>query len=126
MTEKEELSGYRGKALAAIEKAEAKIGDILRITRNGLVQEGILIPRSEYDDGEHVVVKLKNGYNVGVRITLDTKIEKKGKGGKPAFAPPPRPKQNPELAKIAVLSTGGTIASRVDYRTGAVRPALPL
>ena len=123
MSEKEE-SGYKGEALEAIIKAEAEIGDIIRVTKNGQVYEGILIPRSEYGDEKHIVIKLKNGYNIGIRVTSDTKIEKIGKGVKPAFTPPPPPVQNPELPKVAVISTGGTIASRVDYRTGAVRPAL--
>jgi len=124
MTKKEEISGYKGQALVAIRKAEAEIGDILRITKNGQVYEGILIPRSEYGDEEHIVIKLKSGYNVGIRITPDTKIERIGKGVKPTFATSPPPEQNPELPKVTIISTGGTIASRVDYRTGAVRPAL--
>jgi len=124
MTKKEEFSGYRGEALEAIRKAEAEIGDILRITKNGEVYEGILIPRSEYGDEKHVVIKLKSGYNIGIRITPKTKIEKVGKGVKPTFIPAPLPEQNPKLPKVTIISTGGTIASRVDYRTGAVRPAL--
>jgi glutamyl-tRNA(Gln) amidotransferase subunit D len=119
-----ELSGYRGEALEAIKKAEAEIGDLIRLTRNGEAYEGILIPRSEYGDEKHVVIKLKSGYNIGVHITQNTKIEKIGKGAKPTFASPPLPEQNPKLPKIVIISTGGTIASRVDYRTGAVRPAL--
>jgi len=124
MIKKEEVSGYKGEALAAIRKAEAEIGDVLRIIKNGQIYEGILIPRSEYGDEKHVVIKLKSGYNVGIRITPDTKMERIGKGAKPAFATSPPPEQNPELPKVTIISTGGTIASRVDYRTGAVRPAL--
>jgi glutamyl-tRNA(Gln) amidotransferase subunit D len=124
MTEKEKSSGYKGEALAAIKKAQAEIGDMLRITRKGETYEGILIPRSGYGNEKHVVIKLKSGYNIGVRMTPNTRIEKTGKGTKPAFASPPPPEQNSELPKVTILSTGGTIASRVDYRTGAVRPAL--
>jgi glutamyl-tRNA(Gln) amidotransferase subunit D len=124
MSEGEEFSGYKGEALEAIRKAEAEIGDLIRITKNDEVYEGILIPRSEYGDEEHVVIKLKSGYNTGIRITSNTRIQKTGRGTKPTFAPPPPPQQNPKLPKVAILSTGGTIASRVDYRTGAVRPAL--
>ena len=124
MSEKEEFSGYKGEALAAIRKTEAEIGDIVRITKDRRVYEGILIPRSEYGDEKHVVIKLKSGYNIGIRITPNTKIEKTGKGAKPTFAPPQPPGENPELSEVAIVSTGGTIASRVDYRTGAVRPAL--
>ena len=124
MSKKEEVTGYKGQALAAIRKAEAEIGYVLHITKNGQVYEGILIPRSEYGDDKHIVIKLKSGYNVGVRITPDTKIERIGKGVKPTFGTSPPPEQNPELPEVAIISTGGTIASRVDYRTGAVRPAL--
>jgi len=124
MSEKEELSGYKGEALTAIREANAEIGDMIRMTRDGQTYEGILIPRAEYGDEKHLVIKLKNGYNIGIRITPDTRIEKVGKGAKPTFAPPPPPEQNPKLPKVTILSTGGTIASRVDYRTGAVRAAL--
>jgi hypothetical protein len=50
MGKKEKFSGYKGEALEAIKKAEAEIGDVIRITRNGEAYEGILIPRSEYGD----------------------------------------------------------------------------
>ena len=123
MSEKDN-SGYRGKVLSAIKKAGAEIGDILRITKDGQTYEGILIPRSEYGDEKHVVIKLKNGYNIGVNVTSNVKIEKIGKGTKPTFESPKLPEQKPNLPKVAIISTGGTIASRVDYRTGAVRPAL--
>ena len=119
-----EFSGYKGEALEAIKKAEVEIGDMIRVTKDGYAYEGILIPRSEYGDDRHVVIKLKSGYNIGIRITPNTKIQKTGKGTKPAFASPPLPEQNPQLPKVAIISTGGTIASRVDYRTGGVRAAL--
>jgi len=124
MNEKREFSGYKGEALAAIRKAEARIGDLVRITKDAQIREGILIPRSEYGEGKHIIIKLKSGYNIGVKITSNTKIEKIGKGTKPTFTQSPSPKQNPKLPKAVIISTGGTIASRVDYRTGAVRPAL--
>ncbi len=124
MTGKDDGSGYKGEALVAIKKAQAEIGDIIRIARKSETYEGILIPRSESGDEKHIVIKMKNGYNIGIRITTDAKIERLGKGAKPAFAAPEPPEQDQKLPKVAILSTGGTIASRVDYRTGAVRPAL--
>jgi glutamyl-tRNA(Gln) amidotransferase subunit D len=124
MSEKAESSGYKGETLSALTKAGCTVGDVIRVTSKGKAYEGILIPRSETGDSKHVVVKLKSGYNVGVRITPDVKIEKIGIGSKPSFAAPPIPEQKPELPKVVILSTGGTIASRVDYRTGAVRSAL--
>jgi glutamyl-tRNA(Gln) amidotransferase subunit D len=124
MSEKSESSGYKGEALSALKKAGCQVGDVIRVTSSEKTYEGILIPRSETGDGKHVVVKLKNGYNVGMRITPSVTIEKIGKGSKPTFAAPPIPEQKPELPSVVILSTGGTIASRVDYRTGAVRSAL--
>lgn len=120
----EEFPGYRGQALKFLKKAEAEIGDIIRVTKNGESWEGILIPRSEFGDEEHIILKLKSGYNVGVRVDSIAQVEKVGEGVKPAFTPPPLPKPKKELPKVAIVSTGGTIASRVDYRTGGVRSAL--
>ena len=110
--------------LQALKKADAEIGDRVRITKNGQVYEGILIPRSEYAYDKNVVIKMRSGYNIGIEITEDARIEKTGEGTKPSFRPPPLPKQKKNLPEVAILSTGGTIASRVDYRTGGVRPAL--
>jgi glutamyl-tRNA(Gln) amidotransferase subunit D len=121
---KEVKSGYKGEVFDVLKKADCNVGDVIRVIKKEKTYEGILIPRSETGDDKHIVVKLKSGYNVGIRITSDTKIEKVGKGIKPSFASPPLPKQKPELPKAVILSTGGTIASRVDYRTGAVRSAL--
>lgn len=124
MSQKQKVSGYRGLALQTLQCVGAEIGDLLRITKGNQIYEGILIPRFEYGDDKHIVIKLKSGYNIGVRLTPETTVEKIGKGEKPAFISPPLPEQNPNLPKVSIISTGGTIASRVDYRTGAVRPAL--
>ena len=119
-----ENSNYKGTAVEALKKADCDIGDIIRVTSKGKTYEGILIPRSELGDSTVVIVKMKSGYNIGVRVTEEVKIEKVGKGTKPSFASPPLPKQNPALPHVVIMSTGGTIASRVDYRTGAVRSAI--
>ncbi len=50
-------------------------------------------------------------------------LKRKSRGEKPSFKSPPRPRASPGLPKVAIFGTGGTIASRVDYRTGAVHPA---
>ncbi len=96
----------------------AKTGDCVRIEKKGKVYSGILMPFS----GDYIVIKLDSGYNVGIKLDSDTKIEvikpREGEACRAiAF-----PKQNPALPRISIISTGGTIASRVDYRTGAVSP----
>lgn len=124
MSQTDQNLGYRGKALDVIQKAGCTIGDIVRVSNERQTYEGILIPRSESADDFHLVIKLKSGYNVGILLTENTKIEKIGTGIKPTFASPPMPQQKPDLPKVVIMSTGGTIASRVDYRTGAVRSAI--
>ena len=120
----ESFPGYRGQALKFLKQAGAEIGDVVWVTKDNDNWEGILIPRSEIGDEHHIVLKMKSGYNVGVRIDQTTQVTKVGEGTKPTFTPPPLPKQKKGLPKVAIISTGGTIASRVDYRTGGVRPAL--
>jgi len=120
----EDFRGYRGQALKFLKSVGAEIGDVIRVTKDGESWEGILIPRSESGDEHHIILKMKSGYNVGVRIDSTAQVEKVGEGVKPTFTPPPLPEQNKSLPRVAIVSTGGTIASRVDYRTGGVRAAL--
>ena len=125
----EELSGYSGVSRDVLAKAGAQIGDRLRLevkrTGGQKVVEGLLMPR--YHSGleeNYVVVKLRTGYNVGVRVDVATKVSVLGKGEAPHFTRPALPQQKAGLPKVSIISTGGTIASKVDYRTGAVKPAL--
>jgi len=120
----EKLPGYRGEALRILKEADVEVGDLIRIEKAGVTYEGILMPRSELGDERHITIKIRSGYNIGVRITSDIKVEKKASVAKPSFIPPPPPKQKPGMPRVTIISTGGTIASRVDYRTGAVRPAI--
>jgi len=125
----EDLSGYTGLSNQMLIKVGAKIGDRIRLELKRPdgqeTVEGLLMPR--YHTGSedaYIVVKLKTGYNVGVRIDSETKINILGRGQSPQFTRPPRPAAKPNLPKVSIVSTGGTIASKVDYRTGAVKPAL--
>jgi len=114
--------GYSGKALECLKKNNVKAGDSIKITAD-LTYSGILMPRYESSDDKHLVIKLRSGYNAGINIDEIQKIqvvsssEVKPKQSKER-------KEDPTLPKILLLSTGGTIASKVDYRTGAVTPAL--
>jgi glutamyl-tRNA(Gln) amidotransferase subunit D len=62
------------------------------------------------------VVKLDSGYNIGVPPASCTLSER------PLPVPPKQLDvvQNRSLPTLAIVSTGGTIASRIDYRTGSV------
>ena len=62
------------------------------------------------------VVKLDSGYNIGVNPHRVTLIQRAEPGEQSAH----EVDQDPSLPELAIVSTGGTIASRIDYRTGAV------
>ena len=114
--------GYSGKALECLKKNSAKVGDSIKIIAD-LTYSGILMPRYESGDDMHLVVKLGSGYNAGINIDDIQNIEIVSSSELKHEQNEER-KEDPELPKILLLSTGGTIASKVDYRTGAVTPAL--
>jgi glutamyl-tRNA(Gln) amidotransferase subunit D len=118
------LAGYRGEALALLEEAGLSVGDLIKVETSDASFEGYLMPRYELADSLHIVIKLKNGYNIGVSVKKIRSVVKLAEGEKPKYTPPPPPKPNTNLPKVLILGTGGTIASRIDYRTGAVHPAL--
>jgi glutamyl-tRNA(Gln) amidotransferase subunit D len=119
-----ENSGYKGIVLRLLQDAGCQVGDIIRITSKSKIYEGSLIPRAEMGDAANIIIKMKNGYNIGITAFEGTIVEKVCVGAKPAFTSPSLPKQNFALPHVAILSTGGTIASRVDYRTSAVHSAI--
>ena len=118
-----ELSGYRGEALRLLRGAGASIGDVLELRTGWGTVTGTLVPRYLYGDDGHVVLKLKSGYNVGLSLSGVKEARVVAKGEKPSFSRVEPPRAAKGLPKVLVVGTGGTIASRVDYRTGAVRPA---
>ncbi len=120
----EDLAGYKGGSLNFLKKARASIGDVLEVETSWGVVSGTLVPRYVYGDGDHVVLKLHSGYNVGLDVSGLKSARVKAKGEKPSFSvsPPPRPSKG--LPRVLIIGTGGTIASRIDYRTGAVHPAV--
>ncbi len=120
----EDLSGYKGAALRLLKEAGASIGDVLEVQSAWGVVTGTLVPRYLYGDGDHVVLKLKSGYNVGLGVSGLKRATVKAKGEKPSFTSPAPPRPDRKLPRVLILGTGGTIASRIDYRTGAVRPAV--
>jgi len=121
---KDELKGYKGRARARLIEWGARVwSDVVATNDAGSVFEGVILPRSETLDDEHIVVKLKNGYNVGVNIDRVTRLEEVGYKEAIYKIPEQAFPVRPDLPKVTLLGTGGTIASRLDYRTGAVIPA---
>lgn len=118
------LQGYKGRARALLESFGVRVWSDVRAGNDaGSVFEGVILPRSETLDGEHIVIKLKTGYNVGLHVDRVRSMVELGfkeiRYKIPEQAFPTRP----DLPNVTLLGTGGTIASRLDYRTGAVIPA---
>ena len=117
-----ELKGYKGKSFEYLQQKDVDVGDSIKVVSD-LTYEGILMPRYETSEDSHIVLKLKSGYNIGIELSEITNIEKIS-SPKQIVEEKSVQKTDSSLPKILLLSTGGTIASKIDYRTGAVTPAL--
>jgi glutamyl-tRNA(Gln) amidotransferase subunit D len=93
------------------------MGEKVRIKHASYEYEGILI---DSPNEKVYLLKLTNGYNIGLPKS-NSKIVVTGKMPKKKL-PELNIKSNQSLPNISLISTGGTITSRVDYRTGAVHP----
>jgi glutamyl-tRNA(Gln) amidotransferase subunit D len=117
------LKGYKGRAKEVLQSLGGRVWANVTLKTDKGDFEGVILPRSETADGDHVVLKLKSGYNIGIRA--DRIQEIKETGYKEAIYKIPE-KEFPiseNKPNVTLLGTGGTIASRLDYRTGAVIPA---
>jgi len=117
-----ELSGYKGEVLKLLQKSKITIGDHIKISTNESNYKGLLMPRYEHSNHDHISVKLLNGYNIGLNIRKIVSIIKIKDGEKPQFKKLNKHKVESNLPNILIISTGGTISSRIDYNTGAVHP----
>ncbi len=118
------LKGYKGHARAALERWGVRVwSDVLVENDAGSRFEGVILPRSETLDDLHLVIKLKNGYNVGLHVDRVRSVTEVGYKEAIYKIPEKEFPRRPNLPGVTLLGTGGTIASRLDYRTGAVIPA---
>jgi glutamyl-tRNA(Gln) amidotransferase subunit D len=117
-----EYTGYNGNSLEFLKTNKILVGDSVKILAD-ITYSGIIMPRYEHSDDKHIVLKLKSGYNIGLEIEKIEKIEKNSPVEK-NIQQNKEIKKNKDLPNILLLSTGGTIASKIDYRTGSVTPVL--
>ncbi|MFW9971622.1 MAG: Glu-tRNA(Gln) amidotransferase subunit GatD [Candidatus Odinarchaeota archaeon] len=119
----EKLKGYRGEGKKLLEKNKLEIWDIVEITTNKTQYKGIILPRIEHSAPNFLNIKLKNNYNIGIKVSEIQEIKKVGKREASYKIPQKEFPYNKDLPNIKLLGTGGTIASRLDYTTGAVIPS---
>ena len=124
MSNPDPLKGYKGHARARLLAWGVRVwSDVRAVNDQGSVFEGVILPRSETLDDQHLVIKLKTGYNVGLHVDRVRTVEELGYREAIYKIPEKEFPSRPELPRVVLLGTGGTIASRLDYRTGAVIPA---
>ncbi len=103
--------------------AEASEGDRIRLTKDERDYEGILMPHHRFSGEDIITLKLDNGYNIGLKVDVDTKVVLLERGTDRVESTPETPKVDKGKPQISIIGTGGTIASYVEYGTGAVHPA---
>ncbi|MCE1166294.1 MAG: Glu-tRNA(Gln) amidotransferase subunit GatD [Bacteroidetes bacterium] len=119
----ESYKGYKGKALDALKNFNALVWSDVVVDTGKAKYKGIILPRSETADHLHVVLKLRSGYNIGVFADNIKDIQINGRKEAHYKIPEKAFPFDPVKPNVKLLGTGGTIASRLDYRTGAVIPA---
>jgi glutamyl-tRNA(Gln) amidotransferase subunit D len=117
------FQGYKGEALESLKKFNVRVWGQAEIstTRGNFI--GTILPRSENDDDFHIVLKIPTGYNVGIDTRTVLNMVETGYKKANYKIPEKEFPYTQGLPKVKLFGTGGTIASRLDYRTGAVIPA---
>ncbi len=118
--------GYTGPLAELLASRNIKPGDLVAVTlKDGTLLRGLLMPRPElYSEQQVLVIKLENGYNIGIKLErildiqlTETRVVRTQQAARKLVSEKSAP-------RVTLISTGGTIASKVDYETGAVTPAL--
>lgn len=119
----EKYKGYRGEGKELLEKNKLEIWDIVQIKTEKTQYEGIILPRIKHSAPNFINIKLENNYNIGVNVSEILEIQKIGKREAIYKIPEKKFPHNKNLPNLKLFGTGGTIASRLDYTTGAVIPS---
>jgi len=111
---------YSEEIQTLLKNKKLKIGDRVKILKEGKEFQGFLMPRIEIGDFNSIVIKMDNGYNIGLKYEKGMKIQKSGQGVKLGVIPSKKFTKKPGLPEISLIATGGTIGTHVDYKTGGV------
>lgn len=117
------FQGYKGRALEVLRKYNVRVWGQSEIETTRGLFKGTVLPRSENDDDLHIVLKIETGYNIGIDISTITGMKETGYNKANYKIPEKEFPYSDDKPNVKLFGTGGTIASRLDYRTGAVIPA---
>jgi glutamyl-tRNA(Gln) amidotransferase subunit D len=115
--------GYRGPCRELMKRHDVTVWSEVTLQTTRGTFSGLILPRSETSDELHLVLKLSSGYNVGIRHDTVQSICRTGYREANYKIPEREFPTTPNNPRVKLFGTGGTIASRLDYRTGAVIPA---
>ena len=111
---------YSEQIEGALKKAGIDPGDEIKLTTTKGTFEGVLMLNSEFGDRDVIIIKLKSGYNIGVKADGKTQIEMLARRKESFAFPKAELEANKSLPEVTIIATGGTIGSKVDYETGGV------
>jgi glutamyl-tRNA(Gln) amidotransferase subunit D len=123
MSDSDDYKGYREPILTILKNNNVRVWSEVTVDTTRGAFEGIILPRSETADPYHLVLKMPTGYNVGLNYSTIQKITEHGRRVANYKIPEKEFPYDSAKPNVTLLGTGGTIASRLDYRTGAVIPA---
>jgi len=117
------FQGYKGNALKTLKKYNVRVWSQVSIETTRGSFKGTVLPRSENDDDMHLVLKIETGYNIGINVGTINSMKETGYQKANYKIPEKEFPYSEDKPNVKLFGTGGTIASRLDYRTGAVIPA---
>ncbi len=118
-----EPEGYRGALRERLIKDKIRTWSRVEVKKGDAHYEGLLLPRSQHTDDHYITIKVDTGYNLGILVDEQTTVKEVGYLKGHYELPHVDVKFRDEFPNVTLLGTGGTVASRLDYRTGAVLPA---
>ncbi|MHA1197960.1 MAG: Glu-tRNA(Gln) amidotransferase subunit GatD [Candidatus Heimdallarchaeaceae archaeon] len=118
-----EPEGYRGPLRERLIKDKIRTWSRVEVKKGDAHYEGLLLPRSQHTDDDYITLKVDTGYNLGILVDDQTEIKEIGYQKGNYELPHVNVQFRDEFPNVTLLGTGGTVASRLDYRTGAVLPA---
>lgn len=120
---------YSKKTRELLEEKNIVEGERLRVVKGRNVFEGVLLPHPEASDAspDALIIKLDSGYNAGIKLEAGVTVEKLASRKlaapakeKPVVVSTAEKPRNARLPSVSLITTGGTVSSKVDYETGGV------
>lgn len=102
-----------------LKKANAQVGDQIKVESESGEFSGLLMPSHESEKSQTLLIKLGSGYNISIKpsnLEVISKGERKQKKSEK--------EEKTHQGDVVILGCGGTIASKIEYKTGAVYPSI--